>query len=191
MNIKPTFLIFPFLVVTVVFGTIYVVAQQSIRLAANDPQAQIAGDMALLLESGAKLSDIEAQIFALRKVDVAASLSPFVGIYDEQGRPLSTSGYLDGQQVAVPGGTLASAAKTGRAEITLQPQKGVRIAAAMRPFDQSAYGQGSGWVVSGKSLAPAEERIGKVGLLVLIGWLVSVCVFGAAAAFLAWNSKKQ
>jgi len=191
MNIKPTFLIFPFLVVTVVIGTIYVVAQQSIRLGANDSQLQIAGDMVSLLQSGAKLSDIESQISALRKVDMDLSLAPFVGVYDESGKALATSGYVDGAPVTPPSGVFSEAMKRGgELRITLEPKKGVRIAAVVRAFDQAAYGQGKGFVVSGKSLSEAENRIGKIGFLVLFGWIASLCVFACAAVWMTRASKK-
>ncbi len=191
MNIQPKFLIFPFLVVTVVFGTIYVTAQQMVRLGANDSQVQIAGDMASLLNSGARLSDIETQIKALRKVDPTASAAPFVGVYDEQGKLVATSGAIDGDAIVPPAGVFAAADKKGGDyRLTLEPVKGVRIAGVVRAFDQAAFGQGKGYVVSGKSLSEAEARIKTLGFLVLLGWAISLCIFLSAAVWMTRASKR-
>lgn len=167
-------LIMPFAVITVVFLTIFAAVQQSIRQGANETPVQIAGDMADLLQGGAPLSAVASDIGKLRKVDLARSISPFVAVYDASGTPVASSGALDGKPFALPQGVFAYVANQGESRVTLEPQAGTRIASDIRTFDQSAYGQGRGYVVSGKNLREAEDRIHKIGMIVLLGWLASL-----------------
>src|SRR5690242_20221747 len=88
----------------VIFGTIYAVGQQIQRSDANWPQVQLAEDAALSLNQG-HLPDSSV----VDKVDVANSLSPFVNIYDENGKPIGGTGYLGTDLATPPKGVLAAA----------------------------------------------------------------------------------
>ncbi|MBX4209554.1 hypothetical protein KW799_02605, partial [Candidatus Parcubacteria bacterium] len=146
---------------------------------------QIAGDMASLLNAGAQPDAVFADIDKLRKVDVATSLSPFVAVYDEAGKVLASSGALGGKALSLPQGVFAYADKVDEDRVTLEPEKGVRIASVIRKFDQTAYGKGKGYVVSGKSLREVEDRIGKIGFLAALGWMISIIAFAIKAALKA------
>jgi len=81
----------------------YNISQQVLRMSANDPQIQMAEDAAQRLNAG---EDAE-RIVPDHKVDMAASLAPFVIIYDDSGRPLGElaptallPGFLDKLAVA-------------------------------------------------------------------------------------------
>jgi hypothetical protein len=155
------------IVATILFGTIYVVAQQLDRLGANDAPLRLASQVAAELREG-QTSTVDAQ----PHVDLSRSLAPFVVVEDAQGRASDGSGFLKGSLVSLPTGVLASAAKSGQDDVTWQPAPGLRFATVtLRVGDQ--------FVSAGQSLKPSEDRDGTVRLLVGFGWLVSMLVFAA------------
>ncbi|MGD0859585.1 MAG: hypothetical protein ABR912_09720, partial [Terracidiphilus sp.] len=62
---------------------LYAIPQQVLRQGANDPQIQLADDLAARLEQGIA----PAEAVPAGSVDIARSLSSFVIAYDDQGRP--------------------------------------------------------------------------------------------------------
>jgi hypothetical protein len=155
-------------VATILFGTIYVVAQQLDRLGANDAPLRLASQVAAELREG-QTTTVDAQ----PHVDLSRSLAPFVVVEDAQGRASNGSGFLKGSLVSLPTGVLATAAKSGQDNVTWQPASGLRFATVtLRVGDQ--------FVSAGQSLTPSEDRDGTVRLLAGFGWLVSMLVFAAA-----------
>ena len=155
------------IVATILFGTIYVVAQQLDRLGANDAPLRLASQVAAELREG-QTTTVDAQ----PHVDLSRSLAPFVVVEDAQGRASDGSGFLKGTLVSLPTGVLASAGKSGQDNVTWQPSPGLRFATVtLRVGDQ--------FVSAGQSLKPSEDRDGTVRLLVGFGWLVSMLVFAA------------
>jgi hypothetical protein len=155
------------IVVTILFGTIYVVAQQLDRLGANDDPLRLASQVAAELREG-QTTTVDAQ----PHVDLSRSLAPFVVVEDAQGRASDGSGFLKGSLISLPSGVLASAAKSGQDNVTWQPASGLRFATVtLRVGDQ--------FVSAGQSLKPSEDRDGKFRLLVGLGWLVSILVLAA------------
>jgi hypothetical protein len=151
-------------VTTILFGTVYVVAQQLDRLGANDSPLRLASQVAAELREG-QTTTVDAQ----PHVDLSRSLAPFVVVEDAQGRASDGSGFLKGSLVSLPTGVLASAGKSGQDNVTWQPAPGLRFATAtLRVGDQ--------FVSAGQSLKPSEDRDGTVRLLVGLGWLVSMLV---------------
>src|SRR5471032_789074 len=155
------------IVATILFGTIYVVAQQLDRLSANDAPLRLASQVAAELREG-QTTTVDAQ----PHVDLSRSLEVFVVVEDAQGRASDGSGFLKGTLVSLPTGVLSSAAKSGQDNVTWQPASGLRFATVtLRVGDQ--------FVSAGQSLKPSEDRDATVRLLVGFGWLVSMLVFGA------------
>jgi hypothetical protein len=154
------------IVATILFGTIYVVAQQLDRLSANDDPLRLASQVAAELREG-QTTTVDAQ----PHVDLSRSLAVFVVVEDAQGQPSDGSGFLKGSLVSLPTGVLASAAKSGQDNVTWQPASGLRFATVtLKVGDQ--------FVSAGQSLKPSEQRDGTVQLLVGLGWLVSMLVLG-------------
>jgi hypothetical protein len=154
------------IVATILFGTIYVVAQQLDRLSANDAPLRLASQVAAELREG-QTTTLDAQ----PHVDLSRSLAAFVVVEDAQGQASDGSGYVKGSLVSLPTGVLASAAKSGQDDVTWQPASGLRFATVtLKVGDQ--------FVSAGQSLTPSEERDGTVQLLVGSGWLVSMLVLG-------------
>jgi hypothetical protein len=157
-------------VVTVIFGSIYGVGQQVLRLSANDPQVQIAEDLAVRLNTGkpATVPSLD------ENVDIRTSLAPFFIIFDASGKPISGTGTLDGKLPTPPKGVLDYAAEHGNNRITWQPDKNIRIAAVVQKSN-------SGTILAGRSLREIEEREDKISLIALAGWLASIlfmCLYG-------------
>jgi hypothetical protein len=161
-------------VATILFGTIYVVAQQIDRLSANDVPLRLASQVAAELREG-QTTTLDAQ----PHVDLARSLAAFVVVEDAQGSATDGSGFLRGNLVSLPTGVLANAAKTGEDNVTWQPQVGLRFATVTLKV-------GNQFVTSGQSLNPSEDRDGTIQLLVGFGWLVSMLVL-AGTWFWLWR----
>ncbi len=158
-------------------GMVYVGLQQDLRSGANEPQQQLAEDAAAELNAGASPSTVVIG----PKVDIAASLAPFVAVYDRRGAVLATNGELDGQPPMIPSGVLVSATASGLDAVTWQPRAGVRIATVSVPWS-------GGTVMAGRSLRVVENRESRLEALVAVGWLatlVAVALASILAAYIA------
>jgi hypothetical protein len=155
-------------VTTIIFGTVYVVAQQLDRSAANDAPLRLASQVVAELRSGQS-----GTVAAQPHVDLSRSLATFVVVEDAQGRATSGSGYLANTLVSLPTGVLAHAAQSGRDDVTWQPTKTLRFATV-------TLKSGDGFVSAGQSLAPSESRSTNFATIVGLAWLVSILMIGAA-----------
>jgi hypothetical protein len=155
---------------TALCGLVYLVGQQALRSAADDPQIQLVEDAAARLDAGAAPSEVVGSTI----VDIATSLAPFVVVYDRAGAVLASDGRLDQTPPRVPIGVLEAARATGRDKVTWQPREGVRIATVTVPWRDGA-------VLAGRSLRIVEERVDRLGLLVATAWLVSLVGLAVAA----------
>jgi hypothetical protein len=149
--------------VTLVCGIAYILAQQQIRLGANQPQVQMAEDAAAALVRG----EDPLTITGTHPIDIARSLSTYLVIYDENGQPLAWSGELGQAAPTVPQGVLTSARDRGENRVTWQPRPGVRSALVVVPFQ----GAKSGFVLAGRSLRESEDLSSTLLLLVGLGWI--------------------
>lgn len=156
-------LVIPAVLATLAAGLVFVTTQQVLRLGANDPQLQIAEDAAAALDAGAT----PAAVVGAAKVDVAASLAPFVVVFDAAGHVLATDGALDGAAPAPPSGVLASAAKGTPNMVTWQPRPGVRVASVTVRWK-------GGTVFAGRSLREVERRVDLVLALCGGAWAATM-----------------
>ena len=163
-----------------IFMTIYAAVQQDLRQNANDPQIQIAEHAAVALESGQQIPSLDVS------VDIGKSLSPFVIIYDEFGKVLTSNGVLDDKVPVPPLGVLENAKIKGENRVTWQPSINVRIAAVVTHFS----GKQSGFVLAGRSLREVEKREDQTFKFAAAGWLLSVFVLTIAFAIFHIFSKK-
>lgn len=146
---------------TLCCGLVYAAVQQDLRMGANEPQLQLAEDAARALDSGAQ----PATIVGSTKVDVAASLAPFVVIYDAAGNVLATDGQLDGHDPIPPLGVLDAARADPPNRVTWQPRAGVRIASVTVPWH-------GGTVLAGRSLREVERQEDTILLIAAAAWLL-------------------
>jgi hypothetical protein len=153
--------------ITMLAGTIYLVSQQMIRGAANDPQIQMADETVQRLQAGASATSL----ISGDQADMEKTLSPYLIIYNEDRTPLAAGVTLKGAIPKPPVGVFEYTKNQGQDRLTWQPQEGVRSALVMRYF--SAADQ-SGYVLAGRSLTEAEKQESQITLLVSIGWFLSL-----------------
>lgn len=151
-------------IITIVFGTLYVALQQLQRSDADYPQTQMAEDAASALNQGVAPRNLVGS-----KVDMSASLAPFTIIFNKTGRIIAGSGYLHGAIPTAPFGMLAAASDRPYNIVTWQPNPSLRIAAvtvAARNY----------FVLSGRSLKVIELNENVTLILSGFGWIASLVV---------------
>lgn len=151
---------------TLLSGLIYLTVQQDLRQGANDPQIQIAQDLAEILQNSKNPQDLIGQT----QINLAKSLAPFIIIYDEAGKPIASQAVLDGRNPAPPKGVFDYTKTHHEDRVTWEPKKGVRVAAVIEHFE----GAHPGFVLVGRSLKEVESRIDNLNKYVVIGWIAAV-----------------
>lgn len=155
-------------------GLVYVSTQQVLRLSANDPQIQIAQDVVNSLNGGA-----DPRQLSPNQLDIKTSFSPFVIIYDKNGKVVASSGQLNKKTLVPPKGVFESAKKYGENKFSWAPAKDVRQAAVIVKYDK-------GFVLVARSLKETEKRTAVILRFAAIAWLLGI---GATTvAFLLMNS---
>ena len=162
-------------VISCLLGTVYVAVQQDMRIGSNDPQIQMAEDLANSLKKGQKVT------LPANTIDIAQSLSPFVMIFDSNGKVVSTSGFLHNTFPVVPPSVFTSTMNSGEERFTWQPEIGVRIAAVVTKYS-------SGFILAGRNIREIEKREDQLYLQILFGWIATVVV-SFFATLLFWKKK--
>lgn len=160
------------LIVTVscVLGIVFIAVQQDLRISANDPQIQIAEDIATGLTNHHYMN------LTQHTIDISQSLSSFVMTFNMQGKVQSSEAELHGKTPIVPQGVFASASK-GEDRFTWQPENNTRIAAVVTAYD-------NGYVLVGRNIREVEKREDTLLKQIILGWLVTIGVTGIAALLL-------
>lgn len=160
-------------IITVVMGVLYMNVQQSYRSGANDPQIQLAEDIASAIKQGHSISPFLKD----DTVDLSKSLSPFFILYSADGQPIQSSALLNGQIPQLPSGVLNYAKIHDDDRITWQPQPGVRLATVIKWTGSSPVA----FVLVGRSLKEVEVRESNLRTTVAIGWIVCMIIIGITA----------
>ena len=176
--------LFVMTIITIVFGVIYASVQQCYRSGADDPQIQLVGDINLTLHEGKSI-----ERFFNDSIEISQSLSPFVVLYNVDGKPLRSSGYLNGKMPEMPAGVFDVAKANGEHEVTWQPQMGVRMAMVILYSNSSPVG----FIAAGRSLQEVEIREHNLVTMVLIGWImcIAVILFRAVLQFYKTKNYKK
>ena len=154
---------------TILALALYLIPQQVLRQGLNDPQIQLAGDLAARLEQGS----LPGSAVPAAQIDMARSLAPFVIVYDDQGHPLASQAVLNGAIPAPPSGVFDFVRQHGEERVSWQPilasgsQDGVRIAAVVR----RANGAHPGFVLAGRNMREVEARESQVSHMAGLVWL--------------------
>lgn len=148
----------------------YAIPQHVLRSGLNDPQIQMATDLAATLDrfgvnDGLRQGALTASGSGAG-IDMARSLSPFLIVYNDAGQPLGSNGQLDGQTPAPPGGVFDYVRQHGEERVTWQPRRGVRIAAVI----ERVNGHQPGFVLAGRNMREVESRIGDVQTMAGLTW---------------------
>jgi len=173
---------------------LYAIPQNVLRQGADDPQVALAGDLAAQLEKG-DLADLlhQGALPALdgryARVDIVRSLSPFVIVYDDQGRPLASQAELNGQTPTPPRGVFDNVRQHGEERLSWQPvlgrEQGVRIATVI----QRVNGPHPGFVLAGRNMREVEARIGTVEQLAGLTYIGMLGVILAGTAAFGWYTR--
>jgi len=167
-------------IVTIIFGVMYVTEQQSYRSGANDPQVQLARDISSRLNEGESVDK-----FFSDSINIAQSLSPFTVLYDENGIPIRSSGYLDGKMPELPPGVFDFAKINREHNVTWQSQSGVRLAMVIVKTNYSSVG----FIAAGRSLQEVEIREHNLVTIILIGWIICIAVILSHAVLQFYKTK--
>lgn len=154
-------------VATLVLGTSYAMVQQSTRLSADDLPLTTAQVAQQELQSGSAASDVVPTL----KTDLRNDSSVFMIITDNSEHILASSAQLDGQTPLPPAGVFSYASQHGSDHFTWQPAGGVRLAARVVKYGQD---DNDGFIITGQSLKPYEDRIQNYGYIALAGWIASI-----------------
>ncbi|HVS78800.1 MAG TPA: hypothetical protein VHD84_00720 [Candidatus Saccharimonadales bacterium] len=157
-------------VATLVLGASYAMVQQSTRLSADD-LPRTTGQMAKQeLESGSQAKDVVPTL----KTDLKTDTSVFTIVTDNSEHVLASSAVLDGQTPLPPAGVFSFTNQHASDHFTWQPESGVRMATEVIKYGKSPN---DGFIITGQSLKPYEDRIKTYTYLAGAGWL----------AVLAWS----
>jgi len=170
-------------IITLLCGIIYVTVLQSFRLQANDPQVEMVQDAALNINKGADPKIITGTGPAM---DISQNLSPYLVVYDPAGNVVSGSATLNGKPLKIPQGVIDYIRKNGRDAASWKPAPGVRQAMVGVSTAKKDY-----IVIAGRSLRPTEERIDRLGELVLLGWAMSLLGMFVVAVLQEWITRRQ
>lgn len=167
-------------IITIVFGVVYASVQQCYRSGADDPQIQLVRDINLKLHEGKSI-----ERFFNDSIDVSQSLSPFVVLYNVNGKPVRSSGYFNGKMPELPAGVLDFAKANGEHNVTWQPQTGVRMAMVILYSNSSTVS----FIAAGRSLQEVEIREHNLVTMILIGWIMCVAVILFRAVLQFYKTK--
>ena len=177
-------------IATVLGLALYAIPQQVLRNGANDPQIEMATNLAGYLErSGVTDGLLQGALTGTSRgtVDMARSLSPFLIVYDEEGRALGSNAQLDGQTPVLPAGVFENARRHGEQRVTWQPARGVRIAAVV----EHVQGRQPGFVLAGRSMLEVEARTQQVRQMAAMSWIAMLALIAVGAALVGWKTRPQ
>lgn len=145
--------------------------QQSTRLSANDIPLALSQTVKNELQSGSSPNDV----ITTQMVNLAANTNPFIIVTDDSKHVLASTATLNGQTPLPPKGVFEYTDTHGTDHFTWQPASKVRLATRVVTYSDKDHD--SGFIITGQSLQPYEDRINVYGGLALAAWL----------AALAWN----
>jgi hypothetical protein len=171
------------LILTLMGGAASLTFQQMLRRGANEPQTQMAALYTSEIEAGVKPDDAIPR----NHVDLDRSLQPFAIFYNDQGIPVTGTGYLNQALPAPPPGVFRYLRSHPTDTITWQPQPNVRIASVIHRVS----GPSPGFLLTGRSLLLVEQQESLFWRMVFIGWFVLVFLLIAGGALLDRSQLKQ
>jgi hypothetical protein len=159
--------------VTVLTGVGYLVAQQTVRHAADHPQIEIARDAVSRLDGGASPESVLPK--EAIELEHPNATDPYVIVLNSSGAVLASSVTLRGAQPLPPSGVFDYVRSHGEDAISWQPEPGVRSAIVVDSYS-------GGFVVAGRSLLPTEDLESDLLRWAGVGWVgAMVLLIGLAA----------
>lgn len=168
------------ILVTGIILLVYAGVQQQYRTSADDPQIQIARDVAAKLKKGNQASEV----MPADTIDLEQSLGTFVQVYDAKNNLLQSNGFDGSKAPSIPAGVLDNAKANGEYSVSWQPSATVRIASVI-VYTGNAD---TAYVLVGRSLQEVEKRDSALVKMVFMCWLLCmtvICAHGLLQAYLA------
>lgn len=158
------------IVLTVILGTVYVVAQQTLRLSANDPQIQLAEDWASQLNDGTNPTSLDLG----KTVDPNHSLATFGIVYDQNGN-IANASVAAPSTMLQPDGVLGAVDRSHDNEVrfTWQPESGARYAAVIK---RATASDKTYYVLAARNLREVEHREDQMMLLTSAAWVAGLAL---------------
>lgn len=156
-------------IVTIVFGTVYLTLQHIGREAVNAAPAAAAA---------AQIQQTDSYPAGPR-LELTKDSGTFVIVYGEDNTPVFTTVTLHGEAPNLPVGVLDTTRTAGVDAVTWQPEPALRMAVVTRQVSGKV-------VVAGQSLTPFENTDKSAQLILTAGWLASMLVLGAGYAVTAF-----
>ncbi len=156
------------IIITAIILLVYASVQQAHRSSANDTQLQIARDVSNALSKGKSIN----RLIIPDTIDIAQSLAVFTELFDKSGKPVQSTGFLNGQLPQLPQGIFDFTNNNNEDVLTWQPQSNVRMALVCEKVDAA----GVGFVAVGRSLKETEEREGNLVKMIAITWVACMAV---------------
>lgn len=152
---------------TLILGASYAMVQQSTRLSADDLPLTASQTAKQELQSGSNAKDVVPTL----KTNLRNDTSVFMIITDSTEHVLASSATLDGQTPLPPIGVFSFTNSHGTDHFTWEPSAKVRVATRVTKYGQ---GSNSGYIITGQSLDPFEDRIAIYTWIALAAWLASI-----------------
>lgn len=153
-------------IITLLTGLVYGSVQHTIRMDANDPQIQMAEDAAAALSAG-KAPDV---VLPTDTIDIRQSLAPFMIIFNNTGKPLASSGMINGITPDFPQGVFDFVRQHGQDRVTWETREGLRFATIVTQYS----GDKGGYIVAARSLREVEKREDYIFMMSVGVWVFSM-----------------
>lgn len=157
-----------------VVGTLKV--RQVIRRGANQPQIEMAHFYASEIGDGAAPDDSIPPGY----VDPERNLEPFVAFYDDEGKAVASTGFIDQSIPIPPPSIFEHVRKEGSYTFTWEPRPDVRIAAVA----ERVTGSHNGMVLTGRSLRLIQGDERSLYGIAFVSWLILMTLLITGASFL-------
>lgn len=154
-------------VASLAIGAAYTMTQQSTRLSADDLPLTTSQVAKQELQSGSDAKDVVPTL----KTDLRNNVSVFMIITDGTQHVLASSAVLDGQTPLPPQGVFDFTSAQGTDHFTWEPTNGVRLATRVSKYGTAPN---NGYIITGQSLKPFEDRIQIYTWIAVAAWLASV-----------------
>jgi hypothetical protein len=156
------------IIITGIILLVYASVQQSHRASANDPQLQVARDLSNALRAGKSINNLLPK----DTIDISQSLGIYAETFDHNGKPLQSTGFLDGKLPQPPPGVFEFTNTNIEDVVTWQPESDVRMAMVFEKVSAVDIG----FVAVGRSLGEVEIRESNLVKMVGITWIACMAV---------------
>lgn len=170
-------------IVSVLMLTVYATVQQAHRSGADDPQLQMARDIAAKINGGQSYE----KLLPADSEEISKSLGTFVCIYAANTEQVLSTGMLDGKFPKMPDGVLDYAKANKENVLTWQPREGVRVALVV----ENTNDPNEAFIAVGRSLQEVEKRESNLIAMVAIAWIACLGVILIHFVLHGWFSRRQ